>query len=351
MASAFIDPTDPRWTPESTVTYAFGQITDPTQQALITQAFGTWAAATGLHFQQLSSNAEPGGQPSADITFGYANNNAAYGTLGETSLSFANGLINSGVQINLQDPGDTELAQANGQLSYIRPGEAPQNHTTFEQLALHEIGHALGFNVDSGDPQSIESIFLTQANLGLDQTDYAGASFLYGVPEQTAPAPAPPPKPSFAPFTVGGQSVAGSPSSGPSYTHDEYSGPGTSIQAQTDSVFINASAPAAIALAGGQNYVKAVGSSAIDLGTGSAQVSIDAQGAPAWDLIKGLAVGDLVALWAPPAAPGLVPSWGPNSTLVYGASAISVIGVPEADLQAGFGQIGGENVLLLGRTQ
>jgi hypothetical protein len=74
----------------------------------------------------------------------------------------------------LEDPNQTPLvAGADGQLTYSGAD------ATLYQLALHEIGHALGL-ADSADPNSIMYYELGSGNQSLDATDLTNIASLYG---------------------------------------------------------------------------------------------------------------------------------------------------------------------------
>ena len=169
----------------TTITYSFAtasvngnpltsEITNPAQRAAITAAFAQWTKLTGIKFV-----AEPDGSVS-NIRLGYANNLAVVPVLGLTTLSYGNnGIIDpTSSYIRLQDPAYTPLAtDSSGQLYYsTNTNEAVD--VTLEQLAIHEIGHVLGF-ADNLDPDSIEDKLLTSENRTFDATDLAGAQYLY----------------------------------------------------------------------------------------------------------------------------------------------------------------------------
>ena len=68
------------------------------------------------------------------------------------------------------------------------------------QVALHEIGHALGLD-HFPDPASVMNANLNPGNAAFDATDIAGIQALYG-PRPSAPAPAPVPAPVPPPVPV-----------------------------------------------------------------------------------------------------------------------------------------------------
>ncbi len=135
------------------------------------QAFATWAAASGLTFDEVSGSA------AADIRISFGNlDSATTGVVGYTTLQSAGG-ITAAASIELEDPGqDALVTGAGGQLTYSG------TDATLEQVMLHEIGHALGL-ADDSDQDSIMYYELTSSNSTLDSTDIAGIrALLYGAP-------------------------------------------------------------------------------------------------------------------------------------------------------------------------
>ncbi|WP_175796682.1 beta strand repeat-containing protein [Burkholderia anthina] len=166
-----------RWD-ATTVTWSFDSANGPQDgqyEKEIEQAFATWAAASGLKFQEVSSNA------SADISIDWADlNTASTGEVGYTTFKASQGVIASGAKIELESP--TQDALAHGSVSdQIYAG----TDATFYQTALHEIGHALGL-ADNADSSSIMNYDLTSSNRSLDQTDVNAIQALYGSSAQTA---------------------------------------------------------------------------------------------------------------------------------------------------------------------
>ncbi|MCA8165509.1 matrixin family metalloprotease [Burkholderia cepacia] len=166
-----------RWD-ATTITWNFDSANgsqDGQYEKEVEQAFATWAAASGLKFQEVSSNA------SADISIDWADlNTASTGEVGYTTFKASQGVIASGVKIELESP--TQDALANGSVSdQIYTG----TDATFYQTALHEIGHALGL-ADNADSSSIMNYDLTSSNRSLDQTDINAVQALYGSSAQTA---------------------------------------------------------------------------------------------------------------------------------------------------------------------
>ncbi|WP_322028033.1 matrixin family metalloprotease, partial [Burkholderia sp. BCC1977] len=166
-----------RWD-TATITWNLGDtngLQDGQYEKEVEQAFATWAAASGLKFQEVSSNA------SADISIDWADlNTASTGEVGYTTFKASQGVIASGAKIELESP--TQDAPAHGSVSdqiYVA------TDATFYQTALHEIGHVLGL-ADNADSSSIMNYDLTSSNRSLDQTDINAIQALYGSSAQTA---------------------------------------------------------------------------------------------------------------------------------------------------------------------
>lgn len=157
-----------------TVTWSFtppqgmDSVAEATYMAQVQQAFATWAAASGLTFEEASSPSQ------ADIQIGFGQlGTATTGVVGYTTGTVQGGQIEA-ANIELEDPSQDALAAGtDGQLTYTGTG------ATLEQVLLHEIGHALGL-ADNADQNSVMYYDLTSANRTLDSTDLSGIQSLYG---------------------------------------------------------------------------------------------------------------------------------------------------------------------------
>jgi predicted Zn-dependent protease len=178
---------------DKTVTWSFASasgssaITDIAEQAAVEQAFQAWAAASGLTFEEASAGT------ASDIEVGFGElNTATSNTIGLTHYTYAGGELQAGVQVQLENPGQASLTtDASGQLMYASTG------ASFEQVALHEIGHALGL-ADNDTAGSIMNMVLGTSNSTLDAADVANIQALYsgsmastsssgsGIPAQSA---------------------------------------------------------------------------------------------------------------------------------------------------------------------
>ena len=146
-------------------------------QSVIEQAFETWAAASGLTFEEVPDSAQ------SDIRIGWGDfSTSSSGVVGFTASNAQNGQMQSGAIIRLEDPSETSLVTgSDGQPTYAG------TQAELYQVVLHEIGHALGL-ADNADPNSIMYYESGSANRTLDQTDLNGIQALYNPPPGT-PSP------------------------------------------------------------------------------------------------------------------------------------------------------------------
>jgi predicted Zn-dependent protease len=141
-------------------------------QAAIEQAFQTWSTVTGLSFAQVSD-----GTQTPDISIGWGSfDSSNSGLMGYTSFQVQAGQMQPGVVVRLEDPSQDALVTGpDGAFTYSG------TQVELYQLALHEIGHALGL-AESTDVNSVMFPELGQANQTLDATDTANIQQLYGLP-------------------------------------------------------------------------------------------------------------------------------------------------------------------------
>lgn len=155
----------------------------------IMSAIASWHVATGLAFQQISDSAA---HP-ADIRIGFAALSSG-NEIGLTLWHAAAGQFLPGTLLELQDPSEVPLSGPAAALTYA--GTA----ATLYQVALHELGHALGL-AHSTDPLAIMYPSLGYANRSIDPGDRAALRSLYAAalpsgehaaapPDAAWPAPA-----------------------------------------------------------------------------------------------------------------------------------------------------------------
>lgn len=153
-------------------------ITRQDAQAVISTAFEAWSRATGLQFVYA-----PQDSASVDIRIGWgvlAPPTATGREIGETDYSYYTATNNFApdVLVRLLDPTQLALSTSSGTLAYNDP-----DATTLYQIALHEIGHAIGLAHDPIDPDAVMYPYVSGLNRQLAPVDMQGAQAIYGVPQ------------------------------------------------------------------------------------------------------------------------------------------------------------------------
>ena len=143
-------------------------VTQSADQAVIEQALADWSAATGLVFVEMPDSPDLAG--AADLRIGWGSFTG--GQVGEADYAYSGSSFSPDVLVRLQDPATTPLVSQNGQLIYSG------TDASLLQVALHEIGHALGLAHTSTE-QAVMYPIATAANRMLQASDIAGAQALY----------------------------------------------------------------------------------------------------------------------------------------------------------------------------
>lgn len=148
-------------------------------QDTVRQALQRWSSVSGLTFNQVAdSSVYP--RP-ADIRIGFSKlGTGSTGVIGQTYYGATNSVFNHDVGIQLEDPNDSPVASVSGSFTYTNYG------VTLFQVALHELGHALGLD-HNNNPTSIMYSSVNASNRDLNSGDTAGIQALYGPPTLATP--------------------------------------------------------------------------------------------------------------------------------------------------------------------
>lgn len=153
-------------------------------QDAILGALQQWSSVSGLTFTRVEDSPNAGSVADIRIGFG-ALNTSSTGTIGDAHFSwFSGGTLLPGAIVRLEDPSQLALVPGDGG-AYTYAG----TQTTLQQVALHEIGHALGLD-HSSEPSSAMYASSGPANRAPNGSDIAGIQSLYGAPgAKAAPVP------------------------------------------------------------------------------------------------------------------------------------------------------------------
>ena len=155
-------------------------------QTLVIRAVNEWSSVSGLIFTQVLDSQNV--NTPADIRIGFGDlDSVQTGTIGETETQSTR-FFSADEIVRLEDPAQLALNDAGGDafpgsnLTYA--GTA----STFYQVVLHEIGHALGL-AHSTDPSAVMFKTATPDNRDLNATDVAGIRALYDTQTLTVSLP------------------------------------------------------------------------------------------------------------------------------------------------------------------
>ena len=249
-------------------------------QPVIGRAIQRWADASGLRLQQTEDAA------GVDVRIGWG----MFGTgaqIGATGYYYTRGgTLLPGVTVRLEDPAQRLLTpDASGAPTY------ENTNATLYQVALHEIGHALGLD-HSDDPSSVMFPVLQASNRDLDAVDVAATQELY--------------HPAFVMQDGAGASFAsrGELTNGEvdylQYQYIHAGSDGIAIGTTVPNVFIKGGAGNdAIAVQSGRNVLDGgQGSNFLVGGSGIDTYFVDGRGGQAtWGTIAGFQPGEIITLW------------------------------------------------------
>ena len=159
---------------------AFADFMPATFLADVNAAFAAWSAVADLTFTQVADDGAAWNAPtgSGDIRLGGHVFDGAFGILAHGYFPPVNGTGSAAGDIHL------DVAE-----SWSVGAFTPDHFSVFQVLA-HEIGHAIGLD-HTGVLNSLMNPFYSEAFLGPQADDIAGAIFLYGPAPEVPGVPEP----------------------------------------------------------------------------------------------------------------------------------------------------------------
>ncbi len=157
--------------------HPFSSLIDAVGQAayvgVIRQALQAWTAVSGISFVQVPDAPQQVG--AADLRLGWGNLLGTGGEIGQATFRSVGNMFQQDVIIRLEDPALDPLVGAPGVIGGLAySGTA----STFYQVVLHEIGHALGLGHSSDPGAVMYPVAGGSANQVLDASDIAGIQAL-----------------------------------------------------------------------------------------------------------------------------------------------------------------------------
>ena len=276
----------PKWTTR-VVTWSFAgpggvfsAAVTPAYQSAVQRAVAAWDDAAGITLVQVADSA------AADIRIGFSRFGLGAAQIGLTNYSYVPGAAAAflpGVTVAVEDPSEREVVG----------GIYAGTQTSLAQVALHEVGHALGLG-HAADPAAVMHPVATTANQVFDGTDLDGIHALYGAPAFSMTDTA----------TGASSHPDGTAYTGPvSYLQQQFilAGPdGVAVAAQAPNVFIHTgSGNDAISVSSGQNVLDGgQGSNFLVGGGGNDTFFLDGRGGQVtWGTLVNFHPGDTATLW------------------------------------------------------
>ena len=138
--------------------------------AVVQQALARWSAVANLAFVQVADS------PNADIRIGWGNLlGSGTGEIGEAAYNFSGSTFSPDTVVRLEDPALTALDASGAIGGFIYHGLS----STLYQVAVHEIGHALGLGHSTDSTSVMFPTAQGVINQDTNASDIAGINAIY----------------------------------------------------------------------------------------------------------------------------------------------------------------------------